>query len=183
MDSVEQTKRCSKCFENKPITEFYRRKDTGGWRAECKWCVTQRTMNHAKDVPEKTKARQVAWVKANPDRVKANWQKYFSGKADHVRQLWRDSQKRCRDNDRLKSSRRRALKVGNGGAHTQAEWDALCEKYGYRCLCCLKVLPLEIDHVLPLTKGGTDDIGNLQPLCAGCNKRKSNKHIDYRMVE
>ena len=34
---------------------------------------------------------------------------------------------------------------------------------------------LEIDHIIPLSKGGGDDIDNKQSLCQKCNNKKSNK--------
>jgi len=36
------------------------------------------------------------------------------------------------------------------------------------------------DHVLPVSKGGTSYISNIQPLCQPCNSGKKDKHIDYR---
>jgi 5-methylcytosine-specific restriction endonuclease McrA len=34
---------------------------------------------------------------------------------------------------------------------------------------------LEIDHVIPISKGGADTIENKQALCQKCNNKKSNK--------
>lgn len=34
--------------------------------------------------------------------------------------------------------------------------------------------PLTVDHIKPKSKGGSDDLENLQPMCVGCNTRKGN---------
>ncbi|MBR5502670.1 MAG: HNH endonuclease, partial [Oscillospiraceae bacterium] len=36
-------------------------------------------------------------------------------------------------------------------------------------------LLLEIDHIIPVSKGGVTEEGNLQTLCWKCNRAKSNK--------
>ena len=51
---------------------------------------------------------------------------------------------------------------------------------GYRCGHCFREVDrslLEIDHIVPLSLGGTDDPSNLQTLCRTCNRRKGNRYI------
>lgn len=77
----------------------------------------------------------------------------------------------------------KACKLGNGGSHTDAEWEAVKAQYNHTCLCCGRSEPeikLTRDHVLPITKGGTDNIDNIQPLCLSCNCSKNDKSTDYR---
>jgi 5-methylcytosine-specific restriction endonuclease McrA len=74
----------------------------------------------------------------------------------------------------------RANKRGNGGAYTSAQWIALCDKYHNRCLRCGKKKKLTPDHVLPISKGGTSNIENIQPLCLPCNLHKGKRTTDYR---
>jgi len=49
-----------------------------------------------------------------------------------------------------------------------------------RCGYCLSpqhllMTPLEIDHIIPTAKGGTDDESNLWLACSVCNRRESDK--------
>ena len=79
-------------------------------------------------------------------------------------------------------NKRRSLKFNNGGSHSLQEWEDLKKKWGYMCLCCKKCEPeikLTEDHILPLSKGGRNDIQNIQPLCMDCNRRKNAKFINY----
>lgn len=55
--------------------------------------------------------------------------------------------------------------------------DLVLAKNDGRCVYC--GAPADtIDHVIPRSKGGTDDPDNLVPACRDCNSRKSN-HLDW----
>jgi 5-methylcytosine-specific restriction endonuclease McrA len=79
---------------------------------------------------------------------------------------------------------RRARIQQAGGEFTSREWKKLCKRYDYTCLCCGKREPeikLTVDHVIPLSAGGTNSIDNIQPLCISCNASKGTRTIDYRI--
>jgi len=80
-------------------------------------------------------------------------------------------------------SNRRARKREAGGSYTYQEWQELKTKYNFTCLCCGKQEPeikLHADHVIPVIKGGSSYIDNIQPLCKPCNSSKGRKFIDFR---
>lgn len=52
----------------------------------------------------------------------------------------------------------------------------LLEKWGYQCTYCgVKEVPLEIEHISPKSRGGSDRIGNLTVSCIPCNREKGNQ--------
>jgi hypothetical protein len=50
---------------------------------------------------------------------------------------------------------------------------AVFTRDGGRCVECGSNFDLQYDHILPVTLGGATTVGNLQILCADCNRRKS----------
>jgi len=99
---------------------------------------------------------------------------------DRVKRWRRDNPDKLRSNARAWSHRRRARLVNASGSYSVSKFEELCDRANNCCLCCGKKTTLTIDHVIPLSRGGSNDIGNIQPLCLSCNCKKSDKTVDYR---
>jgi 5-methylcytosine-specific restriction endonuclease McrA len=55
----------------------------------------------------------------------------------------------------------------------------LLEKFGRKCVyCAMKDTPLEIEHIIPKSRGGSDRVSNLTLACSSCNQKKGNKTAD-----
>lgn len=148
---------------------------------------------------EKARRRAKLWRLENPERHKRyqrQWyrkkrkDKNFMERARENSFLWRknnphSARTRYRNNptkSKIAVHKRRVRILGNGGSFTEVQWKALCNKYHNICLCCRRRRRLTIDHVIPITKGGTNCITNIQPLCKSCNSSKNNKIADYRHI-
>lgn len=56
------------------------------------------------------------------------------------------------------------------------------QRNNYQCQSCGQQsyeTQLNIDHIIPLANGGSNDISNLQVLCSRCNQKKQ-AHYDSR---
>ncbi len=132
------------------ISEYKKR-----WRRENAQMVALRSREHYERHKDEIVARSKKWAEDNPEKVGL-------AKAD-------------------KRRKRRAAKHTSLGSFTAEEFEELCERYGNRCLACGRTeIRLEADHIVTLTKGGSNDISNIQPLCGICNRRKFVAIVDYR---
>lgn len=96
-----------------------------------------------------------------------NWKGGISKDKKHMRELIKRG-----------SHKYRALKKGVDGSFTLIEWELLKKQYGHRCPICNRNEPnikLTIDHIIPLSRGGSNYIENIQPLCQSCNVKKHTK--------
>lgn len=154
--------------------------------------------NHAQN-PEKKRRAAAQWRLANPARAKAAYQSYY--RANRAMMIQRatayqaarpeqTSAKNARwarlHRPQLNFANRRNKKLRSGmtGTHSFAEWEALKARYNFKCLRCERSEPevrLTQDHIVPVAKGGTNSIDNIQPLCKSCNSKKHLKTIDYRL--
>jgi hypothetical protein len=54
---------------------------------------------------------------------------------------------------------------------------AVLVRDGGRCRRCGRTVNLEMDHIVPFSKGGKTEESNLQTLCRRCNRAKSRKLV------
>ena len=98
------------------------------------------------------------------------------GMSGKLHPRWRGGE----ENRKMWFRKRRAMEKNAEGNHTLGEWMTLKAQYNWTCPWCLKKEPeisLTEDHIIPLSKGGSDNIENIQPLCRLCNSRKQARII------
>jgi len=93
----------------------------------------------------------------------------------------------CKNWNRVNKDRKNFLtrqrhykKYNAKGNHTFEEWLNLCKQYNHKCLRCRRKKKLTEDHIIPLSKGGSNFISNIQPLCSSCNSSKGTQTVNYK---
>lgn len=82
---------------------------------------------------------------------------------------------------RSKRARRRAKEFGAHGTYTWGQVVGLWAMFGRACAYCRTPTALEdiqAEHVIALSKGGANNLGNLLPSCAPCNADKRDLTMD-----
>lgn len=162
----------------------------GYWRAPEQRRVAARAFYWRN--PEPYRARALARVAADPEGHRAiQRERYYATDPDELYQRRRASRLQRLNKIRAYERKnrevrigyvqaRRARRRGNGGRYTIDQWRDLCARYGHRCLACGEMKQLTPDHIVPISRGGSSYISNIQPLCITCNKRKAYRIVDYR---
>ncbi len=194
----EGVKRCPKCGETKGVNDFSkarRRKD--GLQHQCKACKAKYYAKNAEKIKaqmakcyaentEKIKARHAKYRAENTEKIKARRAKYRAENPEKFAAY--DAKYRAENPDKVKAKnqRRRARKRGAAGTFTANDWKQRLAYHGYRCIYCgveKSETPqgwLTCEHLIPLSRGGTNWPSNLAPSCLSCNCKKSTKtHFEF----
>lgn len=172
---------CGKCGQLKFIYEFHKNPKTkDGYYGACKSCCAKyqkkyRRRNHEKLAEDKRKYRE-----ENRDSVRTHKKQYLDShrEKESLRAIiWQKLfPEKVNEKNRVRRFRARA----NGGCVSKKQWQELCQLFEYRCAKCGEKRKLEMDHIVPVAKGGGGGITNVQPLCRSCNASKNDTTRDYR---
>jgi hypothetical protein len=192
------TKTCTGCGQAQLLDEYYRAA-TGkyGRRARCKACSAEYNAEYQAKWRAAHPEYQAEWRAEHRGEVKARRAKYRAENREAItlyQAAWyaeRGDERRAYsaawyranpDKASAKGHRRRALE--HGAYVAEVDVQAIFKRDKFRCQGCKKRVktkakttdPLypHLDHVVPLSKGGTHQPANVQLLCRQCNTRKNN---------
>jgi hypothetical protein len=156
----------------------------------------QRVLDRRNTNREEYLRKRREWYAKNAERERAKHKEYVlrnKAKALECTREWRSRNKTHikeynskwsaeHPDSMMERCHKRRARINNSAEHfTQEQFRDLVKSYKGRCLRCgatdKQIVP---DHVVPLSRGGSDSIDNIQPLCRGCNSWKHSKTVDFR---
>lgn len=210
---MSESKRCSRCGDPKPLTEFYAdRRAVDGLFSACKECTRAAERARKAADPEKTRRRQRAaraanpekyrmyakrrdrvlanrnrraWAKLNPERIAAANRRSYLKNRDHRLATVKAWAQKNKSRVLANVRNSKARRRAASGEHTAADIQCLYKQQRGLCPGCRVGLGkrYHVDHVVPIISGGANDKTNLQLLCPTCNLQKNRKHPVVFMQE
>lgn len=203
---MEQYKTCKVCNVKKALDSYHKAAvNSDGHRNTCKTCTKNQDAARYASNPARQRERALAYYHAHKQdaaqrsarRYALNRQKISEKRKQHRQEnIWeykkkerasyqrnkqqkrkaaKDYEKRFPEKSRLRNATRRAkLKQASIYQIAPSEIKRL---YSQSCLFCGATEAIDLDHAIPLSRGGRHSIANLIPLCDNCNSTKYNKTI------
>ena len=192
-------KKCTKCSEEKSLEEFYKRKD--GLDSQCKACkkqyreanrekiaerdkryreanrekIAERTKRHREANREKIAEYQKQYHQANREKIEEYKKQYYEENREKFLERQKQYYEANRESYYVYSQKRRALKRNAAGNATAADIQARFDYHGNRCYYCGCDGKMQIEHRIPLSRGGTHHPANIVPACQSCNSSKGTR--------
>lgn len=177
----------------KSLTDFYLRSDTDRIvpRSSCKECCNAQSRQTYLADPEAAKKRNVAWEKANPDKVKAKSKRFYEKNKESIliknREYHKDRERANRRHNSYRASHpgedaRRSAKRRAAKLRATPRWadEKLIAEF-YETAAALSMITGEwyhVDHIVPLQSKlvcGFHSQHNLQVIEGQENFKKNNR--------
>jgi 5-methylcytosine-specific restriction endonuclease McrA len=139
----------------------------------------EKAKRYREKYPERVKLSQDKYNKKPESKIRSNRYNHSEkGKLYH-RKYIKDNYDKWLTRQRKNQVIRRIRKTNNE-IFTISNKD-MRRLLSSKCAVCESYDKIHIDHVIPVSRGGRHSIGNLQPLCQGCNLSKNNKlNIEWK---
>jgi 5-methylcytosine-specific restriction endonuclease McrA len=170
---IDGHKRCCSCKEQKALHEFpIDRSNKDGRFAYCRPCVSSR-FTKTDSARKNVSVCGARYRAANPEKIALKgWRRRNGPGRDELLKRQRSSE-----------HKRRTQRTQAGGSYSVEEWESLVKKFKGLCVRCGEKKPLTADHIVPVSRGGSSHISNIQPLCKACNCSKGNRiSSDYTLM-
>jgi len=186
-------KTCTTCGQVAPMTAEHFRPDARyrcGFMPRCRGCQRADARRTRERDIEAHAARVRAWYETNPDanarHCRATWAKRKGAYNQRRREARAAAPEAQRAVERAHYQRNRekvlahnrnyaARKRGADGTHSSDDVTRLLAAQSHRCHWCGGKLGdrYDVDHRIPLSRGGSNDPSNLVIACPTCNRSKS----------
>lgn len=125
---------------------------------------------------EKVARKNREWKESNPEKIRETRRKY----RERERELKRKWRKAHPEKVKADDIRRRARLLNAVGSHSAADLIQMYEDQDGLCAYCETPLfgSYEVDHIVPLARGGSNDAENLAITCPDCNRSKGVKSVE-----
>ncbi len=178
---------CTRCEESKAPSEFHKKTGASapkhGFAMPCKACQrgarAARQLEYRKRHPERVKASQTEWLAKHPDYERERGKRRYQADPayrERGAKAAREWAKAHPEYYRAAAKLRRARLSGVVCDLTDQETRELFEEYAGLCAYC-HAAATTIDHVMPISAGGSHSKANLVPACKSCNSSKHDKPL------
>ena len=182
---------CTKCGEDKPLSEYGKRKDSkDGHRNDCKVCRSAEKKAYYEASREKVAAANKAYYEANREKLKAESRAYREANRDEIA-AWKKAyhaEKWANDPEyraRLAAASTRRKRLLKNAKQEPYIREDIFERDNWTCGLCDEPIDPElkypesesasIDHIVPISHGGDDIPANVQAAHLSCNISKGNR--------
>lgn len=194
-------KQCSKCKQFfDATTEYFRlRIERNQLFAKCRSCEHEHDAekrrndpNRFKEIqkrfrennPERSKEIKQKWADKNPEKVIQKNARYYVEKRDEILARNNRYNEAHPEKKRARTEKRRRLSKLAEGTFSERDLKQLYEDQEGRCAYCGQSIywtiknDVHVDHIHPLSRGGSNWPNNLALSCANCNLSKNDKTIE-----
>lgn len=176
--------KCTLCGIEKTLDKenFYKDKSSEtGFKKSCKLCDKPRQQAYYQKNKDKIIKRQLNYYNDNKENYHNYYENNKEEKLSYTKIYYKNNKTKVNKIYIRKDHKRRAKKYNNGGSYTNEQLEDCLLFFDNKC--CYSGVELNknnitIDHIIPISKGGTNYIWNIAYCTRSLNSSKSNKDLE-----